>query len=79
MFTILSLIFLIASFAAIYNSHDIFQFGMLAGISAAFAIASSISMVANAIDRLLHGSIKYENKNYIDGTSEIKFDKKDVN
>ena len=72
MFNIISIVLLVASINCI--SHGVEWFRVLIFASAAFAIAGSIGSVSSRLGDLYLTTIKKKDK--LDGSTEIKFEKK---
>lgn len=72
MFSIISIILLIASINCI--KYGVEWFGVLIFASAAFAIAGAIGSVSSRLGDLYLTTIK--KKDQLDGTTEIKFEKR---
>ena len=75
MFSIISIVLLVASINCI--SYGIEWFRVLIFTSAAFAIAGSIGSISNRLGDLYLITIK--KKDQLDGSTEIKFEKKVLN
>lgn len=72
MFSIISIVLLIASINCIH--YGVEWFGVLIFASAAFAIAGAIGSVSSRLGDLYLTTIK--KKDQLDGTTEIKFEKR---
>lgn len=72
MFSIISIVLLIASINCIH--YGVEWFGVLIFASAAFAIAGAIGSVSSRLGDLYLTTIK--KKDQLDGSTEIKFEKK---
>ena len=75
MFSVISIVLLVASINCI--SYGIEWFRVLIFTSAAFAIAGSIGSISNRLGDLYLITIK--KKDQLDGSTEIKFEKKVLN
>lgn len=75
MFSVISIVLLIASINCV--SYGIEWFRVLIFTSAAFAIAGSIGSISNRLGDLYLITIK--KKDQLDGSTEIKFEKKVLN
>ena len=75
MFSIISIILLIASIKCIH--YGIEWFGVLLFASAAFAVAGAIGSVSSRLGDLYLTTIK--KKDQLDGSTEIKFEKRNPN
>lgn len=72
MFSIISIVLLIASINCIH--YGVEWFGVLIFASAAFAIAGAIGSVSSRLEDLYLTTIK--KKDQLDGSTEIKFEKR---
>lgn len=70
MYNLVSIIFLITGIFSI-GKFDFQWIVFIFAVSVGFAIAGSIGSLSSSIDNLLNGKIRYNKKDFFDGSCEI--------